>query len=179
MDLPVATAAAIVIAATTIATAATATIAIAAGRRTLFARACFVYSQLTTLDILAVQSLDGSVGRGIFHLDECETAKTARVTIINHGQRFNSAKLGEHLADLVLSSLERQITYINLLGQLKLSLKTKFGPRAVSHHSGPDDNFTQYTPIYVEYKYPVARSTTAHLFLQCHPSNIAVVGTDI
>jgi hypothetical protein len=35
---------------------------------------------------------------------------------------------------------------------LKLSLKTKFGPGVVPHHSGPDDNSRQYTRFYVEYK---------------------------
>lgn len=122
LELPVVTGIAVVSVVIATIAAATTTIAATTTRRALFARAGLIDGQFTTINILAVQRRDGCGSRRIFHLDEGETAKAAGVTIIDHGQGLNSAKLRKQIANLILRGVKRQITYIDLLGQLKLSL---------------------------------------------------------
>ena len=43
-------------------------------------------------------------------------------TVVNHGQGLDSAKLRKHPAKFVFCGLKRQVTYVNLFGQLLLSL---------------------------------------------------------
>jgi hypothetical protein len=114
--VPTATAAAAetTAAATTVAAAvsatATATIATAAA---ISSGTSFVNRQITAVEVLAVELLDGRSrffrGR---HLDKAETSRATRHAIFYDLSRFNITRLGKVVAQIIAGRLEREISHV-------------------------------------------------------------------
>jgi hypothetical protein len=110
---------------TTVATTA-ATVATAAAWTTAAAAAAglvlgFVDSQRATVELLAVDGLNGARGVRLAHLDEAEAAWATGFTISGERNRFHGAVGCKQLADLVFRGGKRQVAYI-YLGHVTLSL---------------------------------------------------------
>lgn len=100
--------------ATTLTTAAEATAA-AAARRTFFTRTGDVDRQVATVEILAVQRLDGSFSsfRG-FHGDESETTRTTGELVDHQVDLDNAAMSSEQVMEIVFDRVEGKISYEQL-----------------------------------------------------------------
>jgi len=68
-----------------------------------------------TTEVAAVEGADGLASVLIGHLDEAEAARAAGLAVGREGDRDHLTVLREHLGDLRLSGVEREVTHINLL----------------------------------------------------------------
>jgi DICT domain-containing protein len=110
---PATSAAAIATSATATTTAVSTTAA--ATTWTVVLGASFVARDSTSGDFLGIQTIDcGLRFIGIWHFDESEPSRTTGLPIRNDTNLRDLAKTTESLANLVLRSAERQVTYINI-----------------------------------------------------------------
>ena len=106
-----ATTTAAVAASAAIATAITAT-AIAA-TRPISARASFVNGEIATVEVFPIELFDGrSRFFGRCHLDKAESSRASSHAILDHLGRFNVARFGKVIFQVITGRLEREISYI-------------------------------------------------------------------
>ena len=104
------------------ATAAAVTIAAALAATTFLSWARLIHSKGTSTHLQVIQGLNRGVSRGIFHLYETETAKSAGFPIGDHSDAYDLTVWGKHIPNLLLSRRVGQVAYINTLGHLIGSL---------------------------------------------------------
>jgi len=76
----------------------------------------FVYTKITTIDLLTIELADRSGGCIlIFHLDESETLRTLGLAIIDDVGTEDSTILGEHVPKLFLGGVVTDVSDINFL----------------------------------------------------------------
>src|SRR5690606_11631773 len=85
----------------------------ALARRTGLALASLVDPQRTAAHVHAIGRLNGFQGICRRHVDEAETARTARLTIVHQFHRLHTAVLFEQLAHFRIGSAERKISNVD------------------------------------------------------------------
>src|ERR1051326_5971139 len=110
--------------ATAVATAAEAAAASAASARpAILARARLVDRQAATVQVFAVELLDG--GLALFlrrHLDEAEAARAARVAVFDDVGRLDRTGLREEVAQVFAGGLEREVPDVEFHGHVNFLL---------------------------------------------------------
>jgi hypothetical protein len=87
----------------------------AAARRTLFARTGDVHGQVATIEILAVEGLDGSFSRfRSLHGDEGETARATGELVDHQVDLDHAAMSSEQVMEIVFNRVEGKISYEQL-----------------------------------------------------------------
>jgi len=81
-------------------------------RRTILARTSFIDGQSTSIDIFAVQGLDGGLGALLgFHGDKGKSAWLPAEFVHDHIDLGDGAVSGEKILELVLGGVEGKISY--------------------------------------------------------------------
>ena len=98
---------------TTVATVAT--VATAGARRTIFTGPRNVDGERSTIDLFAIERLDGGIGRFLgFHGDKSETARAVGEFVLYHIHFHHRAMRGEEALDLLLGCIEGKISDVLL-----------------------------------------------------------------
>jgi hypothetical protein len=101
------------------ATAASVVTATATGSTPWFARLCFIHFHGATIEFRAVERLYCTIRFRIHrHLNECETPRLPRLSVLNDLHAIDLTVCGECRTQILFRSLERDVPDVNVLQTL-------------------------------------------------------------